>query len=53
MHALSSDGSLSMCCASDPPSLLYLKKQMDEGITSIHIYLYMYVSQLRLHVCVC
>ncbi len=31
LHALSTDGSLTMCCANDPCTLLYLKKQMDEG----------------------
>ena len=31
MHALSVDGTLTMCCVSDPPTLLYLKKQMEEG----------------------
>lgn len=32
LHALSTDGSLTMCCANDPCTLLYLKKQMDEGV---------------------
>lgn len=32
LHALSVDGSLTLCAVSDPPTLLYLKKQMDEGM---------------------
>lgn len=32
LHALSTDGSLSMCCANDPCTLLYFKKQMDEDV---------------------
>lgn len=35
LHALSTDGSLTMCCANDPCTLLYLKKQMDEDILNI------------------
>ena len=31
MHALSPEGTLSMCFAHDPPTLVYLKKQMEEG----------------------
>jgi len=35
LHALSTDGSLTMCCANDPSTLLYLKKQLEEGMCSI------------------
>ena len=31
MHALSPEGTLSMCYAHDPPTLVYLKKQMEQG----------------------
>ena len=31
MHALSPEGTLSMCYADDPPTLVYLKKQMEQG----------------------
>lgn len=33
MHALSPEGTLSMCYAHDPPTLVYLKKQMEQGKT--------------------
>ena len=33
MHALSPEGTLSMCYAHDPPTLVYLKKQMEQGMT--------------------
>jgi hypothetical protein len=31
MQALSPEGTLSMCYAHDPPTLVYLKKQMEQG----------------------
>ena len=35
MHALSHEGTLNMCYAHDPPTLIYLKKQMEEGMCTL------------------
>jgi len=32
LNALSGDGCLTICCSSDPPTLLYIKKQMEEDV---------------------
>ena len=50
LHALSEDGCLTSCSVCDPPVLLYVKKQMEEGTLLDTVYMLYIMLYLIIHV---